>query len=219
MYPLSNNKEDNDYREIKKNLNKLTNQNFDDIFNILRSIKFKNKDHLSFFVNIIVNRAIAEPNFCNEYSLLCDRFKSLKISSSTGEDIKFIDLLLMKCQSCFDICTSLELDFEDKGDNTIFKNKKNILGCMTFIGELYNRDIISKNIIVNCFNVLLVKINLNKAYIIESICGLVKQINTKYNKECPNEMNTMISKLDKIKNDLPLQKKFALMDIIELNEQ
>ena len=61
------------------------------------------------------------------------------------------------------------------------------------------------------------KINFNKAFIIENMCSLMTTIGSKFCKSCPTESQNFFTKLDQLKDSssLSIKDKFGIMELLE----
>ena len=89
-------------------------------------------------------------------------------------------------------------------------------GCLKFIGELYNYEILSGKIINSCF-LLLLK-NKNNSNMIDFVCILMKTVGRIFTKKCVKESEDIFGKLDQILKSglLPNKEKFGLMDLFDI---
>lgn len=213
------NKDDNErlYYKFRSILNKLSESNFNELAKELINLQIINKEHLIKLVELIVLKAIGEIKFSKIYAKLSKKLISYYVEEN-DKKIYFRELLINKCQQLFDGSTSLDKNIEESQIDKNFNLKEEILGSIIFIGELYNQEILTNKIIYNCLFTLFTKINLNKAYIIDSLCTLIKIVGKEFFKKNPKEAIICIEKLEKLKDDnnIQIKEKFAIMDIIDL---
>ena len=119
----------------------------------------------------------------------------------------------------FNECASVDTNIINVNSKNI--TKETAIGCMTFIGELYICDLLTNKIINSCFLLLLMKIEQNKGYIIDSICILMKVCGKVFTTKCPNDSKIIFEKIEKMisMNILQNKEKYALMDIIDLKNE
>mmetsp|Transcript_20394 Transcript_20394/g.31194 ORF Transcript_20394/g.31194 Transcript_20394/m.31194 type:complete len:805 (+) Transcript_20394:1042-3456(+) len=149
-------------------LNKLTLTKFDIV-----SDKFietgigRNQECLTEAISLIVSKAQGEPHFAAMYASLCLKL-AITPMEATGEEAankrgkKFKKLLLERCQVEFEKDTNEVIaeavkDVEDEAEKEYKAGiiKKNYLGHMQFIGELYKGDLLSIKIMLVCLPELL----------------------------------------------------------------
>ena len=129
----------------------------------------------------------------------------------------FRELLINKCQSMFNECISFDPLVQGKRLIT----KEIATGCMTFIGELYNHELLTAKIINSCFLLLLMRAEQNKSFVIDSINILMKTAGKIFNIKSKPEATVIFEKVNALikSNKLPNKEKFALMDLIDLKNQ
>jgi translation initiation factor 4G len=211
------------YSQIRSILNKLSGSNFNELANELIQSDIKNKNNLNTLVEIIFKKAIMETKFNDIYAKLCFELSPYHIDIDE-EKVYFRELLLNKCQHTFEECISLDnrddthSDEDEEDIIDTMKFKEHVLGCMRFIGELYNNNLITNKIIYNCFLILFSKINFNKAHCIDSICTLMETVGKKFFTLVRSDGEILFKKINELKNNNKINKKdkFALMDLIDL---
>ena len=207
------------YSQIKGILNKISESNFNELANDFIQLEIKTKDNLIALVDIIFKKAIVESKFNDVYAKLCYELASYYIEQE-GDKIYFRELLLNKCQQMFEESVSLNKDLEEE-ENETFKFKEHVLGCVKFIGELYNINLLTNKIIYSCFLILISKINLGKAYSIDCICALMETVGKNFSATAKKESSTLFDKFEKLKNNDRIDKKdtFAIMDLLDLKKK
>jgi len=211
-----NSESENLQSQIKGLLNKLALNNFNDIlieFNKIQE-EILTYDDLNFLVHLIFNKAVRETKFCELYANLCKGLLNIKILFN-DKQIKFREILLKYCQKSFYENISYNKD-DDNID--LFYIKGKILGCIKFIGELYNLNIIPHKVIVACFNDLISHVNKN-IYMVDSICCLMMTCGLKMSKCNPNDVNILFNKFNFLKKSISLPEKFALMDLDDIKNK
>lgn len=193
------------YASIKSILNKLSADKFASLLNELLALKIKKKDHLCELTSLIYNKAIKESNYCFLYAKLCSRLTSL---SSCEGDIKitFKEILIRKCQNTFEEVTNNE--------KHNFK-KDHVVGCVRFIGELYNVGLLPNSRIYICIKELISKIKF--PFIVHGVSVLVSVVAKQfYSKDAPktieylNELKKLITD-----SDISKQEKFIILNAVE----
>ena len=148
-------------------LNKLSLTKFDKLSDAFIDTGIgRNEECLKQAISLVVSKAQSEPHFSNMYASLC-----LKLAKTPMEALgeegkkkgkKFKKFLLERCQNEFEIDTAHKIanateNITDEEEKEYHANiiKKNYLGHMRFIGELYKGDLIRINIMLYCLYDLL----------------------------------------------------------------
>lgn len=161
---------DTDEEVMKKALlilNKLSLTKFDKLSDAFIDTGIgRNEECLKQAISLVLSKAQSEPHFSNMYASLC-----LKLAKTPMEALgeegkkkgkKFKKFLLERCQNEFEIDTAHKIanateNITDVEEKEYHANiiKKNYLGHMRFIGELYKGDLIRINIMLYCLYDLL----------------------------------------------------------------
>lgn len=209
--------DDKIYTQFRSILNKLSDSNFNELAKEITNLGILKQNHLSALVELIFNKAIIESKFSIMYAKLSKELASYYIKEmDNGKDIYFRELLINKCQVMFTDCVS----YDPTAENKTLITKEMAIGCMTFIGELYNCELLTNKIINSCFSLLIMKIGMNKPYVIDCISVLMKTIGKIFINKCPNESKIIFEKLEKLVSSgkLSNKDKFGLMDLLDLNK-
>ncbi len=205
--------------EFRGILNKLSNGNFNELAKELVSLDIKKKEQLVSLVNSIFMKAITEPKFCDMYAKLSKELASYYIEEGSDnqqdcQKVYFRELLINKCQMMFTESISISKDM----NNTALKTKEQVIGCITFIGELYNNELLTDKVIFSCFKILFVKVGTSKEYIIDSLCTLIKIVGKNFSVRCKEESKMCYVKFTALKDskDISMKDKFSIMDVLDL---
>lgn len=194
------------YSDFTGILNKISKNNWKELAIEIKELNIDSDEHLIKLVELIFSKAISEPKFTNLY---------IKMSNELMDLDNFKSHLLRKCQNSFGCAIMMDKLIEET-ENSEFKFKEHITGCMVFIGELYNNGMLEDKIISSCLLRILMSINLKKAYAIDNLCSLIKVVGKKFSKNSLKDMNKYIEQVeDLIHSDIDIKDKFALMDIID----
>lgn len=214
---LTTNKKNRDddeklYSTMRTLLNKLSDENFIVIKNELQKLNIREEHHLEKLSGLIFDKASIEPKFCVWYAKI-----AADIAQWADNDTNkcFRKLLIDKCQLTFS--NILVID-----DTTMNITKEKSRGCVVFIGELYNQDLLPSKIINSCFLTLIMihTNNITESRIIECFCSMMKTVGAKFCRSSPgaqslfDSIDNMIATEQLIKKD-----KFALMDIVDLKNK
>jgi MIF4G domain len=182
-------------KNLKSLLNKLTPTNFE-------SIKEKLSEHLNPEISMLLSdllliKACMEVKYSETYSRL-SRDLILKFPFFRNDLLK----------ACQDIFESQALEAED-----ITLNKKKVLGCVTFIGELLNMKVLSAKVIISCCESLLNKSTEEAA---EGVCYLLSTCSNVFSSSKFKETgHNLISKLQAKSFAYSIRLKFQVQDLIE----
>jgi hypothetical protein len=203
------------YSQFRGILNKLSDGNFNNLAKEITNLEIEKHEHLLKLVDFIFNKAITENKFSLMYAKLSKELSGYYVNTD-DKMIYFRELLINKCQQTFNECV-----FSD----TLLENKTPIskelsTGCMIFIGDLYNCELLTNKIINSCFLLLLKRSEQNRAHMIDNICALMRVVGRSFNQKCVTESNTIFEKLDKLMSSGVLinKDKFALMDLFDLKK-
>lgn len=212
------NDEEKLYSQFRSILNKLSDSNFDNLAKELTTLEIGKSEQLAKLAEFIFNKAIIESKFAITYAKLSKELAGYSVKED-DKTIFFRELLINRCQVMFNDCSS----YDPGVPNKILITKEIATGCMIFIGELYNLELLTNKIINSCFLLLLMKITQNKAYIVDCLCALMKTSGNTFSRKSNPDAKIILDKIEKIvsgkdKVDLSNRDKFALMDIIDLKK-
>lgn len=147
------------YDKLQKQLNKITVKNFSEITGEILSLPYSKTKHIYRLAESIIVKSIREPMNNKLYVNLCFELLGYYVESKDNK-ILFRNVLLIICQDIFDELTT----FVKKGDKVITREVKKgdyergvsydtleLSGLCRFLGELYNKNIITHNITNICF--------------------------------------------------------------------
>ena len=194
--------------EIRGNLNKINDSNFDDIMGIVIELlnysSVSEKEIVKILVEQIFMKAVNDSVRSGTYAQLI--IKLLKKYKYFKEE------LIKTCHAMFEEAVSIDNDAEKKG---IFKYKETVCGCMNFIGELYNCNILTKQRIYICFQRLFLSFDLNKAYTVDNLCKLMSVVGKKFFIESEKEARECFSKIKGLEEHVQMKEKCAIWDLID----
>lgn len=237
--------DENLYKEVRSVLNKLTPQNFESLVQKFKRFPINNKTRLDKVIDLVFQKAIAEPGFSEFYAKMCFEMMKMEVideskpltSDEKCQSVNFKGLLLDKCQSVFEKNTSDESDARKKlmeinavedlekrkdlllqyEEEERLLRKRSVSNCR-FIGELFKLNMLTSKIIHHCIKILLGKVEEEP---LECACKLLSTIGQDLDKD----NNTLMSNYFKTMTDLVSKKnsynissrvKFMLQDVIEL---
>ena len=182
-------------KTLKSLLNKLTPTN-------LESIKGKiseqmNEETSLVFANLLLGKACMEIKYSETYS---------KLSKEIIEKHPYFrNHLLYACQNIFET-QAVESD-------DISTNKRKVLGCVAFVGELINLRVVSGKVGTNCCKQLLLK---NTEEAAEGVCYLLSTCSGCFSSSSYKEIaHDFISELQKNSVNYSTRVKFQVQDLVE----
>lgn len=206
------NEDENLYSIIRYNLNKVNNKmliegvdnGLQATINTLTGLPYTNINHFQKLTEMLVDKTINEPKFCSIYARLCSELAPYYIQNGEKK-IYFRHILLNTCQTTFETflnnCEKIE--------------REKLSGLMNFIGELYNRKLLTNAIIQACFDRLsnLLEKSINSA---EGISSLVVSCYSTLLQN-PEQLKYFNEKLNKYADNgkLHIRSKFALQNALE----
>ena len=207
---IKRNRDDDEilFAKMRSILNKLSDDNFLILVEEIKKLEINETQYLDKLAEFIFTKALDEPKFCIRYAKLAYEFASCKDYNTPT--LSFRKLTIKRCQIKF-----AELPKA---------NRENAKGCMMFIGELYNYNLIPIKIIMYCFGELMKQNggqSFTSEYSIECIFMFMKVIGERlwilHNDESVQlfEKFSVLLKNDKLSN----KEKFCVMDIIDLKKK
>lgn len=222
-------------------LNKLTPQKYDSIIEKVELLDLEYQERLISVIDLVFDKAVDEPGFCNLYASLC------KVIAEKNTNFSFH--LIKKCQGEFettDLYDGLDVEkrtvaIESEGDVAKKKileeelyedmrlRRKKYLGTIKLIGEMYKLGLLIPKIIGFCIKHLMQEANNEN---LECLCSLITTVGATMASETdPNIQNSLKACLD-ILGQFAHNKKsqqgafvlesrirFKILDIIELSRR
>jgi hypothetical protein len=153
------------------------------------------------------------------YANLCIKLNNCYVVNAQEKKIYFRELLLNKCQQIFENITNMKSESELRVHGLNFK--EDVFGCIAFIGELYNHQLLTDKIICTCLLILLKRISEEKLFAISLMSLMLETIAKLFCKECPDEANLIFSRLKLLSSSNTISKrdKFSLLDALDKIEE
>lgn len=190
-------------------LNKLSEKKFDVIIKKIIEIDIQNEIYLEKLTEIIYDKCILEKNFIKLYiNVIKILIKEWEAFQTDDTNINFIQTFIGYCHINYINWKKCDLLEESNNKNKIVNN-------LYLIGELFNNNIISYEIVSDCINELLNCSIEYKELGIELLCKFLSTIGEKYEKINYINLNKCLNKLKK-ENNISLKNKFLIMDTIDL---
>lgn len=232
-------------KEIISILNKLSTDNFDDLYSRIRSLSIDSLELFTEIVSRVYDKAVAESAFADVYAMLVKRLAS-DYKTFPGVPQSLLDktgsvtraLVLGRCQREYEkrnlyateSWDSLKLDAAipdldpiDRPEGVTLeqywraKLKRRSLGNLKFVGELFKLGVISEIIIVECL-LGLVEQPLPGEEELESLAKLLRTTATKLNvKKCAAALEKLFGRIEELSCNpqLSSRSKFILLDLID----
>ncbi|KAI9239239.1 MAG: hypothetical protein BYD32DRAFT_485925 [Podila humilis] len=231
-------------RKVKGLLNKLTLEKFDsisdkiiDIANL--SAKEEDGTTLKHCIQIIFEKATDEPNFGSVYARLCQ-----KLMDKVSEDVKdktvqgsaggklFRKYLLHRCQEEFvkgwkDKAAANGVSLNDKDGPDLMsdeyyimmKAKRQGLGLIHFIGELFKLQMLTEKIMHECVKKLLANVKDPEEEETEGLCKLMTTVGLQLDRpEAKSHIDVYFARMTELTKNMKLASRirFMVQDVIDL---
>ena len=152
--------DDNIVKRINGLLNKITENNFEKIYDKINSI-LKNENIIDCMIDKVFDKAIVQTGFCKLYAQICAKFCNNVEEEILSTSIK--ESLMRKCNEMYIECLQ-EDDYEKVNVHDYeefckyMKNKKKLIGIFHFMGNLHKQKLASDKDISTYINLLVKKI-------------------------------------------------------------
>ena len=122
-----------------------------------------NEENMKQVVSTIFRKAQNEKEYCSFYGNLCEQIIRLeltlrgkKLSTKSIKYSEFRKTLLEFCKQSFDQFFDKDIAKKEQMDEeAVLKFKDRLLGNIQFVGELNRRNLLSENILISVFDMLL----------------------------------------------------------------
>ncbi|KAF8942435.1 hypothetical protein BGZ47_006479 [Haplosporangium gracile] len=231
-------------RKVKGLLNKLTLEKFDSISDkVIEIANLSSKEDdgttLKHCIQIIFEKATDEPNFGSVYAQLCHKLmekvspevKDVSVEGSTGGKL-FRKYLLHRCQEDFmkgwkDKAAAGGVSLNDKDGPDLMsdeyyilmKAKRQGLGLIHFIGELFKLNMLTEKIMHECVKKLLANVKEPEEEETEGLCKLMTTVGLQLDRpEAKNHMDIYFVRMTELTKNLklPSRIRFMVQDVIDL---
>jgi translation initiation factor 4G len=207
---LSHTENEKLYADINDLLNKLNKKNFDLICENITKSNIVCREHMIELVKRIMEEAMRNHLFINIYAQACNILMPYYITEG-NEKVHFRDVLLSKCQETFELYA--------KNNNDI--DKKDLIGMIKFIGELYNVNVLITSVIFMCFVTLYTNVMNKKQHSVEAICTLMTIVGKDFYQKDQIKAKSCYLKIEELlqNGNIVSKEKFMIMDLKELKEK
>jgi translation initiation factor 4G len=227
-------------KTVRGLLNKMTPSKHEKLFAQIENLPIDTEERLAGVIQLFFEKAISEPFFAPTYAKMCHSLsqKAVPSCSTDGEtSVSFRNLLLAQCKKEFDRDGADRIGFDEKKtqirsaeneekknqlkmelQDLVDKNRRRVLGNITFIGELFRVGTISEQVIHRCIRRLITSPGEQE---IEKLCVLMSTIGKDLengNQNSSDVMNSHYRTLEYMAVDQKLSNRirFMITDLIEL---
>lgn len=201
-------------KKINANLNKLSNDNFENIFAIIEVILKERQDILlDYTIKNLLNKAIMQPIFCDLYAKIYQKFYN-KDTEKIFNNI-FSELI--------NVLEEKIISGNDKNYDSLckyVKDKTRFIGLFNFISSLYKLKIVNIKQIYFYVDYLIKKVEENTEDVekyCETLCSFLKKLENK------NILTKYLELLKDLKTNskykFGMRYKFMLMDLFDLHQK
>ena len=227
-------------KTVRGLLNKMTPSKHEKLFAQIENLPIDTEERLAGVIQLFFEKAISEPFFAPTYAKMCQSLsqKAVPSSSTDGEtSVSFRNLLLAQCKKEFDRDGADRIGFDEKKteihsaeneekknqlkmelQDLVDKNRRRVLGNITFIGELFRVGTISEQVIHRCIRRLITSPGEQE---MEKLCVLMTTIGKDLENGDQNSsdvMNSHFRTLEYMAVDQKLSNRlrFMITDLTEL---
>ncbi|KAI7877127.1 hypothetical protein K492DRAFT_150983 [Lichtheimia hyalospora FSU 10163] len=230
-------------RKVKALLNKLTLEKFDSISDQIwqyakQSEKEDNGHSLRLVIDLTFEKACDEPNFAMMWAQLCRKMydvitDDIKWQDNDGNIVSGLNLfrkfLLNRCQHDFERGWKTKIPPLDENNSDMMsdeyyaavKAKRQGLGLVQFIGELFKRNMLIEKIMMDCLNRLIDDPTNAEDEETETMCKLLTTVGQ--NLDVPKTRRWLDAYFARMKEmtqspNLSSRIKFMIMDVFDLRK-
>ncbi|XP_072551940.1 uncharacterized protein [Salminus brasiliensis] len=221
------------FRRVHSILNKLTPQKFQPLMKQLTELVIDTEDRMKGVINLVYEKAIAEPNFSETYAKMRHGLIGLKVPTSDNPDVyvSFRKLLLSLCQDeCEkhkddEICERKQMELDAAAEHEerrhlqldVERARRCSTGNIKFTGELFRLKILAEPIMHPCILKLL---KTKDEENLECLCKLLSTIGKELDEKAKSRMDEYFIELEEIKKQRKTSSRirFMLQDILDLRQ-
>jgi len=215
------NEDDLLYTKFRSALNKLSGNNITTITCEIKALPLTKKEHMEKLIEFIFSKAVKETKFTAIYAAFISHMMSHKVKID-DVDVIFAVLFFKKCKAMFDECIAFDVELEtqylesvDTKVSKTFNFKDEVIGCINFVGELYNYRVLNNNVANICLSSIMKSLEVGKAYSIDIMCNFSRTISRRFCTDNKEIFNNHVQKLVKIKDTVNVKEKFIIMDLVD----
>ena len=158
-------------------LNQLNEKNYEVTKNKIINLEITSEYLWISFIDILFIKAITEQTYNKLYTKICKELISRYIIDKDNNKIYFRIIFLNKCQDMFKKVISIKCEKDIENSEFVYKYK--LYGFMTFLGELYNSNILISRVIRSCLKLLIINTSPELPHLIKCLCNLMSTIGKK----------------------------------------
>jgi len=201
-------------KKINANLNKLSKDNFENMFAVIEVILKERRDILlDYTIKNLLNKAIMQPLFCELYA---EFYKKFYNNETQQIFLKIFDGLVNILEEKF-------IKGDDKNYDNLckyIKDKTRFIGLFNFITYLYKFEIVNKNQIIFYVDYLVKKVKENNEDVEKYCETLCKFLTNLKNKEIIQKYLEDLTELKTNKEyKFGMRYKFMIMDLFDLTKK
>jgi len=203
------------YYNIRIILNKMSESNFEILYNEFMKFDIKTKKQLNYIIEMIYKKAVLEKTFSSLYANLINKLLPTYITEN-DEKIFFNNQMMEVFQKKF-----LELMYKTEDDFRDPYKKKQYNGFIILLAELYNQGGLDEKIICFCLKFLLNSINEGDVQFIKLFCLFIEKIGNKLKEKNKNQFDIYFNNIKNLLNEksINIKYKFPIQDLIEINDK
>eukprot|EP01130_Rhizamoeba_saxonica_P017332 TRINITY_DN8370_c0_g1_i2.p2 TRINITY_DN8370_c0_g1~~TRINITY_DN8370_c0_g1_i2.p2 ORF type:complete len:530 (-),score=129.49 TRINITY_DN8370_c0_g1_i2:97-1686(-) len=223
-------KHDEMFKLANSNLNKISYNNFESILEKILSLspQIDSLACLKQIVNFIYEKAVVMPQFNNIYADLCsklintDQYPYFLRNEEEGCHLRnFRRMLLSSCQQAFESAFIVtETDDSVESREREFIRRSRLFGNIKFIGQLYMRNILKTNAVINIVQNLLQvdEHGICDTENLEQLCGFISTIGSFITPKVQVTFNPVFEHLQEITTSDKYDRriKYLIMDLLDL---
>lgn len=199
-------------KKINSNLNKLANENLENIYAVIKVIlKEREEMLLDYTIKNLLNKAIMQPIFCDLYAKFYKKFYNKQTQKIF---IKMFDDLLKLLDNTLNYNDDQNYDSFCK----FMKDKSKFNGLFNFISSLYREEMINEKQVNHYLKYLIKKMETEKTddteKYFETVCRFL--LNIKNKKMIKDNVGRLLNIRNDPTNNLGMKYKFMCMDLKDL---
>jgi len=210
------------YKNVISILNKLTWSTLHQLVDEFEKLPVENKECLKNIANIVAFKAFDEPSFGNLYVAFCN-ICDITVGSQNGSGSSYESSLktcvIKVCQKffekhCLNDTETITLSIEDEQIQKRLKMRT--IGCIRFIGEMLNHNVLSSHVVNYCLITLMSK---TKETSLEYFCHLLKIAGKNLSEKINMDhifKHLMYLMSDEMRSKISPRIRFMVQDVVEV---
>ena len=188
---------------VRELLNKINESNYDNIVSQIDLLEIDSLVDLDTFIKILLEKVVREEKYANIYAKLSEHLSTIIVKENDKEYF-FKKLLLAECQKLF---------IKNTTQNNI--RKTDAISYITFLSELFNCHMLSLDIIIGCYNILINKAS-NNNLMTDMIITMLSITHKELYKRDNNKYNNILNKIKILcdSKNISLREKILLAELL-----